>query len=191
MPEYRRAYVPGGTYFLTIATHLRRPILGPEENVRALRTAMKQVMNETPFQIPAAVILPDHVHFLWTLPRGDTNYSGRVGRMKILFTRSMRTCHETSEKVSLSRERHRESHFWQRRFWEHVVSDEEQFEQSLNYIHYNPVKHQHVTCPHLWPYSSFRNWVASGLYLKEWGCSCDNRSWVIPETLQHFAEAGE
>ena len=89
MPNYRRAYVPGGTVFLTVVTDRRAPILHGTDNVARLRRALAQVMREAPFRILAAVVLPDHAHFLWSLPRGDADYSRRVGRMKVLFTRSL------------------------------------------------------------------------------------------------------
>ena len=89
MPNYRRAYVPGGTVFLTVLTYRREPVLAGRDNVARLRTALRQVMREAPFRIPAAVVLPDHAHFLWSLPRGDADDPRRVGRMKALFTRSL------------------------------------------------------------------------------------------------------
>jgi putative transposase len=95
------------------------------------------------------------------------------------------------ESRSESRRKHRESGFWQRRFWEHVVTDEEDFEQYLNYIHYNPVKHGLVTCPHLWSFSSFRKWVGKGLYPENWGCSCAGRVFENPANVKRSIEAGE
>ena len=191
MPDYRRAYVPGGTFFLTIVTHGRVPILGSREGVARLRRALRRVMLERPFRVPAAVVLPDHVHFLWSLPRGDTDYSRRVGRMKVLFTRSVREGRGSPAPVSDSRRKHRESDVWQRRFWEHVVDDEEDFERFLDYMHYNPVKHGLVTCPHQWPFSSFGKWVKSGLYPIEWGCSCQGRQPALPAMINDGVEAGE
>jgi putative transposase len=191
MPNYRRAYEPGGTYFLTIATYQRLPLLGPPQAVTCLRSALGEVMREAPFQIPAAVILPDHIHFLWSLPRGDADYSGRVGRMKVRFTRSIREAGSPPPDVSPSRRRHRESDVWQRRFWEYTVRDEPDFERLLDYIHYNPVRHGLATCPHRWPFSSFRKWVRSGLYSAEWGCSCRGRRPNLPVTVDDGADAGE
>jgi len=189
MPNYRRAYVPGGTFFLTVVTHHRNSIFSEPENIQRLRNALKEVMREAPFQIPAAVVLPDHMHFLWCLPRGDRDYSRRVGRMKVLFTRSLGHTVESYPVGSASRRKHRESEIWQRRFWEHTIADEEDFERHLDYIHYNPVKHGLVACAHLWPYSSFSRWVQAGYYNPEWGCCCDDRRPKPPADLDH--EAGE
>jgi REP-associated tyrosine transposase len=191
MPDYRRFHLPGSTVFLTIVTHERAPIFGHEANVARLREAIRQVMQETPFQIPAAVVLPDHMHFLWSLPQGDADYSRRVGRMKVAVTQSMHVGGRHSSGVSRSREKHRESEVWQRRFWEHTIRDEDDFERHVHYIHYNPVKHGYVACPHLWPYSSFARWVRSGLYDQVWGCRCDGRIPILPAMAELDARAGE
>jgi putative transposase len=187
MSDYRRAYVPGGTFFLTLVTYDRTPLFTTPERVEQLRAALNCVMQESPFTIPAAVVLPDHIHFLWTLPAGDTDYSRRVGRMKVLFTRSLH--HELSPEAGDSRRKHRESDIWQRRFWEHTIADEDDFERHLDYIHYNPVKHKLVPCAHVWPYSSFARWVRAGRYEAEWGCCCGDRRPRPPVNLNH--DAGE
>jgi putative transposase len=170
MPNYRRYWVPGGTYFFTLATYQRRPIFAPPENVQRLREAVAAVRRELPFEFVAGVILPDHMHFLWTLPPSDHDYSKRIGKVKAGFTKSLPR--PTPPGLPISRQRHGESDVWQRRFWEHTVTDMDELEVFLNYIHFNPVKHGHARCPHLWPASSFSKWVASGLYASGWGCSC-------------------
>jgi putative transposase len=180
MPEYRRAYVPGGTFFLTLVTYQRIPLFSESENICRLRLAIAKTRTERPFKITGAVILPDHIHFLWTLPSDDTNYSYRVSRFKILFTRMIRGKPSLPQNVSASRRKHRESNVWQRRFWEHVIRDESDMEKHLDYIHYNPVKHGLVCCPHLWEYSSFSRWVKTGRYRDDWGCICGGRKAKIP-----------
>ena len=191
MPNYRRARVPGGTYFLTIVTYRRRPILADAGDLDCLRLALKQVMREAPFEILAAVVLPDHIHFLWNLPRGDVDYSRRVGRMKVHFTRSMSGTGCRTSSTNRSRREHRERAVWQRRFWEHTIEDEEDFERHLDYIHYNPVKHDLVSCPHLWPYSSFIRWVRTGHYPDDWGCCCGGRTVSIRDLGGVDETAGE
>lgn len=190
MPNYRRAYVPGGTVFLTVVTYRREPVLAGG-NVAHLRRALRQVMREAPFLIPAAVVLPDHAHFLWVLPRGDADYPRRLGRMKALFTRSLPGRGVVAPGVSRSRHRHRESDVWQRRYWEHTVDGEEEFEGLLDYIHYNPVSHGHASCPHRWPFSSFGKWVRGGLYPEHWGCRCDGRTPPLPARIRFGEMAGE
>src|SRR5690606_23375178 len=87
MSEYHRNFVPGGTYFFTVVTHGRQPLFSSERNVQALRASLRAVQAERPFTFHAGVVLPDHLHFLWSLPHGDHDYSKRIGRMKVFFTR--------------------------------------------------------------------------------------------------------
>ncbi len=180
MSNYRRLYVPGGTYFFTIVTYQRRPYFANSDNVNKLRTAVATVKKEMPFNIFGAVILPNHLHFLWVLPPNDKNYSKRIGHIKTLFTKSFRGNNALPKTVSISRQKHRESNVWQRRFWEHTIQDESELETYLNYIHYNPVKHGLVSCPHLWSYSSFHSWVQKDGYSSSWGCVCQGKLDQIP-----------
>jgi putative transposase len=180
MPEYRRAYVPGGTFFFTLVTYQRQPLFEDPKNISRLRTAVATTKAEMPFEIVGAVVLPDHLHFLWTLPPKDSAYSRRLTRLKTLFTWSLRGRGVSLENISNSRRKHRESNVWQRRFWEHVITDEIDLQNHLDYIHYNPVKHGLVSCPHLWEYSSFHNWVKKGRYYLDWGCTCVGRQPELP-----------
>ena len=191
MPEYRRAYVPGGTFFLTLVTYHRTPLFSDPENISRLRRAIAKTRTERPFEITGAVVLPEHIHFLWTLPPDDSDYSQRVSRMKILFTRSLRGRRSLPQNVSASRRKHRESDVWQRRFWEHTIGDEADLEKHLDYIHYNPVKHGLVSCPHKWEYSSFRKWLERGNYEANWGCSCDGRQPQVPDFAEIAQKVGE
>jgi putative transposase len=174
MPNYRRVYVPGGTYFLTLVTYCRRPLFKEPSNINTLRSAIAKVKAQKPFEIIAAVILPDHLHFIWQLPSDDSDYSQRISRLKVLFTRSFKTNQSSSWEISASRLKHRESDVWQRRFWEHLIKDERDLQQHLDYVHYNPVKHGLVSCPHLWEYSSFSKWVRNDRYTPDWCCVCRN-----------------
>ena len=173
MPNYRRWYVPGGTYFFTIVTYQRQPIFANYENIYLLRKAIATVKKEMPFTIIAAVVLPDHLHFIWQLPPKDSAYSKRIGKMKVLFTQSLPKLDIPHQENSFSSIKHRESNVWQRRFWEHTIRDAEDLEKYLNYIHYNPVKHNLVSCPHLWQYSSFHSWVKNKGLDCNWGCVCN------------------
>ncbi|HLP87220.1 MAG TPA: transposase [Nostocaceae cyanobacterium] len=181
MSQYRRSRVPGGTYFITLVTYNRIPLFSESENVSLLRTAISQTRTERPFEITAAVVLPDHIHFLWTLPPDDADYSQRVSRLKVLFTRSFQGKQSLPVNISASRRKHRESNIWQRRFWEHTIQDENDLQIHLDYIHYNPVKHGLVSCPHLWKYSSFHRWVEKDKYQVSWGCCCDGRQSLAPD----------
>lgn len=180
MSKYRRFYDPGSCIFLTIATHQRRPLFAEAQNIYKLRLATAKMKAEMPVNIIAAVVLPDHIHFLWQLPKDDWDYSKRVGRMKALFSKSLGDVGYEAESLSLSRVKHREKGIWQRRFWEHTIRDEADLEAHINYIHYNPVKHGLVACPHQWLSSSFHRWVEQENLSNDWGCVCDGRKAKLP-----------
>jgi putative transposase len=182
MPDYRRRCVAGGTYFFTLCTYDRRPIFSDASMIEHLRGAVRSVQLEQPFELVAAVVLPDHVHWLWTMPEGDAEYSKRMGRIKALFTKmvddaALGGAHPTATARSPSRARHREGNVWQRRFWEHAIRDQDDFN---NHIHFNPVKHGLVRCPHQWNASSFSRWVAGEAYPKDWCCVCEGATAAVP-----------
>ncbi|MDG4597351.1 MAG: transposase [Candidatus Contendobacter sp.] len=163
MTAYRRHRVSGGTYFFTVNLAKRdRRLL--TEHIGALRDAFRRVRAAHPFRIEAIVVLPDHLHTLWTLPAGDHDFSLRWRQLKSAFSRAV----ETGEPLSTSRARKRERGIWQRRFWEHATRDEEDFSRHVDYIHYNPVKHGHVKSVVEWPYSSFHRHVGWGVYPADW-----------------------
>ena len=182
MSEYRRAHVPGSSVFITMVTYQRQKLFVAAENIDKLRQACATTISEKPFAIEAAVILPEHIHFLWRLPPDDSDYSYRVGRMKVLFTRALRGVNVLPNDVSESRRKHRESDVWQRRFYEHTIRDEVDLRRHLDYLHFNPVKHRLVKCVHEWEYSSFHRSVRRGEYEREWGCQCRNNQFS-PEVV--------
>ncbi len=169
MPDYRRWYVPGGTYFFTVVTHRRQPILTAEFARKCLRDAMNDEFALRPVTVVAVVLLPDHLHTIWTLPAEDADYSLRWQRIKERFTRSYLAGGGTEAPTSSSRSARRERGVWQRRFWEHLVRDEDDLKGCADYIHWNPVKHGVAKSPGAYPYSSFSRWVESGDYQPEWG----------------------
>lgn len=147
--EYRRARVAGGCYFFTVALADRsRDLL--VAHINELRAAFKTVKTLHPFTINAMVILPEHLHCLWTLPEHDDNYSARWMLIKRHF--SLNT--PKTETIKSTRLRKRERGIWQRRFWEHCIRDERDFNNHIEYIHNNPIKHGYVTHAQAWPYSS-------------------------------------
>jgi putative transposase len=121
---------------------------------------------ERPFAIDAIVVLPDHVHTIMTLPSHDADFSGRWRRIKSLFTKAAVAAGATAE-----RNRKGEYSIWQRRFWEHTIRNEKDFERHVDYIHFNPVKHGLVRRVCDWPYSSFHRYVRSGLLPEDWAGS--------------------
>jgi putative transposase len=171
MPNYRRFTVPGATVFFTVVTYERRPFLVEPLARRCLRDAIAAVRERHPIEVRAIVLLPDHLHAIWTLPKGDSDYSMRWRRIKEEFTERFLAEGGTESQRSSSRVERKERGVWQRRFWEHTIEDDDDFERHVDYIHYNPVKHGLVTCPRDWPYSSFSRWVRQGDYAPEWGCT--------------------
>ncbi len=159
MSQYRRCYQPGGNYFFTLVTDRRRPLFANPESVKQFKTAMNKVKKKYPFSLNAIVILPDHLHCLWKLPENDKDFSTRWRLIKRYFSMEIKT----------SINQRKEKEVWQRRFWEHTIRDENDWEKHMDYIHYNPVKHGLVTSPGDWKHSSFNYWVEKGIYEKNWG----------------------
>ena len=175
MPNWRRAYVPGGTFFFTVVTDRRVPIFGHPAARAILGSLLRRCQLKWPFEINAIVLLPDHLHAIWSLPSGDTAYPTRWGWIKKEFTKNWRSVGGGEQAVSPGRERDRRSGIWQAKYWEHTLEDEDDFERHFDYVHYNPVKHSLVRCPHEWPWSSFHRWVDAGVYDRHWACSEDAR----------------
>ncbi len=157
MPNYRRLYISGACYFFTLVTHQRTPILN-KHALPHLKASLLSASMRMPFRIPAIVVLPDHLHCLWSLPSGDVDYSRRWQFIKASFTRRIK---RADENISLP--------IWQKRYWEHLIRDEEDFQRHLDYIHFNPVKHGYAIRPIDYPWSSFRSHVGRGYYPVDWG----------------------
>jgi REP-associated tyrosine transposase len=162
MVQYRRNFVPGGTYFFTI-TLADRKSSALVDQINALRMAFRIVRHERPFTVDAIVILPDHLHAIWTLPSGDSDFSGRWKRIKGHFTHSL-----VAGGLRVSRRPNGEYLLWQRRFWEHTIRNERDFERHVDYVHFNPLKHKLVSRARDWPYSSFHLYVRRGLLPADW-----------------------
>ena len=167
MPEYRRAYAEGGTFFYTVVTYKRYPIFADEAAITRLQGCFRSVMFDLPYSTDAMVILPDHLHCIWTLPQGDADFSVRWKRIKAAFTRGYTGARRSS--VSESMHTKNEGGVWQRRFWEHRIRDERDFNLHCDYIHYNPVKHGLASLPIEWKHSSFGEFVERGVYSPTWG----------------------
>jgi len=169
MSNWRRSHVPGGTFFFTLVTYQRQPILTMPAARALLREVTLECRGKWPFDIIAIVLLPDHLHALWQLPDGDTDYSKRWGWMKKEFTKRWLAGGGIEKPISESRRNNRRRGVWQRKFWEHTVRDQRDFERHMDYIHYNPVKHGVVSRVSDWPWSSFHRLVRDGAYPLDWG----------------------
>ncbi len=170
---YRRANTPGSSYFFTVVTYRRQKILCDEQVRNALRVATKAVQSERPFTIDAWVLLPDHLHCLWTLPAGDADFSMRWGLIKRRVSLVCGEDYKRTEWLSSSKKKHRESTLWQRRFWEHQIRDQNDFNRHLDYIHYNPVKHGLCKRPNQWPYSTLHRYIKAAKYPEDWAVQDD------------------
>ena len=162
MVQYRRNFIAGGTYFFTV-TLVDRRSNALVDHIAALRDAFRTVRRERPFTIEAIVVLPDHLHAILTLPSGDADFSSRWRRVKGHFSNAL-----IDAGVQMARARNGDLALWQRRFWEHTIRDENDFERYVDYIHFNPVKHGLVQRVRDWPHSSFHRYVQQGLLPEDW-----------------------
>ena len=154
MPNYVRARVPGGTYFFTLASRNRQSCLVEAELRAALRSAIESTRPRWPFTVDVWVLLPDHLHCIWTLPENDHQFSNRWSSIKRLTTQALGRS------------------VWQARFWEHAIRDERDYAAHVDYVHWNPVKHGHARRAIDWPYSTFHRYLKQGIYTADW---CDMR----------------
>ncbi len=163
MPDYRRNRVAGGTYFFTVNLLDRdRPLL--VQHIDLLRQSVRRVRELMPFHIDAWVVLPEHLHTLWTLPEGDADFPRRWQAIKMAFSERV----AAGEALSASWRSRGERGIWQRRYWEHTIRNDRDYAIHMDYIHFNPVKHGLVTEVAAWPFSSFHKSVAMGLYPAAW-----------------------
>jgi putative transposase len=178
MSDYRRYFVPGGTFFFTLVTERRAPAFADATARAVLGSAMRRCFQRRPVDMVAVVLLPDHLHALWTLPHGDSDYCERWRWIKREFTREWLAMGGQEQARNQARIHERRRGVWQRRYWEHTIRNEADFEAHFDYIHYNPVKHGLVRRPCDWQWSSFHRWVRAGHYHVDWGAQ--TRTLVLP-----------
>ena len=168
MPNYIRWREDGASYFFTVVTYRRRELFLEAHARRILRRAFVSVRQSNPFDMFACVLLPDHLHCIWTLPDGDDDFPFRWGNIKRLFTGEFLASGGNVLPVSADRMKHRERGVWQARYWEHRIRDETDWLRHRDYIHLNPVKHGLVGAPRQWPWSSFHRHVQLGWLDPNW-----------------------
>jgi len=168
--RYRRACVPGGSYFFTVVTHQRHKLFTSDAPVNLLRSAFRAVMRKYPFSIDAIVVLPDHLHCIWTLPPGDADFALRWRLIKTAFTKQCPPEWD-AENPDNACTCKGQRYVWQRRYWEHLIRDEADFWAHVDYIHYNPVRHQYASRPVDWAWSSFGLYVQRGVLTSDWGAT--------------------
>lgn len=163
--NYRRLRIPGGCYFFTVTTQDRQPLL--LEHYERLLRSISLTQLRRPFEMDGFVVLPDHLHMIWTLPPDDADFSTRWMQIKRQFSIGLE-----GGIVNTSKQRKRERGIWQRRFWEHHIRDAHDWRRHMDFIHYDPVKHSHCAAPRDWPFSSFRILADKGWYDETWGTIC-------------------
>ena len=191
MSDYRRRYVPGGSYFFTLVTYRRRNLFSSPLARQLLRDAIRHCRRLRPFNIDAVVLLPDHMHLMMTLPAGDLDYSQRWNHIKRQFTMQWRKAGGQAAYVTPAQAKKREKGVWQARYWEQAIADEDDFANHFDYTHFNPVKHGHVDCPHQWSWSSFHRYVRLGVYEQNWACQQLQREAMIERLDNLSQEMGE
>src|SRR5215203_4056356 len=164
MSSYRRARLEGGTFFFTV-TLAQRPSDLLVSQIDLLRKAYSSVQKQYPFETIAICILPDHLHAIWSLPEGGSDFALRWNLIKSRFSRKL----PPASSRSLSKISKREKGIWQRRYWEHTIRDKNDLTRHIHYVHFNPLKHGLVTRVCDWPHSSFHQYVARGELPADWG----------------------
>lgn len=167
MPDYRRARHPGGTYFFTVNTLQRQGNDLLTRHIALLRNVVRDVRRRHPFTIHGWVVLPEHMHCVIELPVGDSDFATRWRLIKADFSKQL----PVNERRSAARRARGERGIWQRRYWEHLIRDEADFQAHMDYLHFNPVKHGHVNRVADWPYSTFHRQVEAGVYPQDWAGS--------------------
>jgi putative transposase len=160
--------VGAGSWFFTVNLHDRRSS-ALTDRIDALREATRWTLEHYPFHIDAFVVLPEHIHALWSLPAGETDFSTRWRMIKSRFARSI----PNDEPRSLVRQARGERSIWQRRFWEHLIKDEADYARHIEYCYINPLKHGLVRRVQDWPHSSFHRDVRAGIFPEDWAGEMD------------------
>jgi putative transposase len=175
MPNYRRYFVAGGCYFFTVNLLERQRTL-LTDHIDLLRDSVRRVKVLYPFHIDAWVVLPDHMHAIWTLPPDTDDFPVRWRLIKLLFSKGL----PRTERLSSVRRNRAERGIWQRRYWEHTITTERDYAQHVDYVHVNPLKHGHVKRVCDWPYSSFHRYVRDGILPMDW-CGDVEGSLNVPD----------
>ncbi|MDR0771044.1 MAG: transposase [Burkholderiales bacterium] len=168
--EYRRAWQVGGTYFFTVNLAERKRTL-LVDHIEELRNTVRKVKQAHPFDILAWVVLPDHLHAIWTLPDDDADFATRWRLVKAGFSRNL----PQGERISDARRRKGERGLWQRRYWEHLIVDEDDLQRHMDYVHINPVKHGYVLRASEWPYSSIHRCIRQGGLPEDWATEKEDK----------------
>ena len=172
MVNYRRNRVAGGTFFFTVNLFDRRKTI-LLDHVDLLRRIVIDVKTKLPFVIDAMVVLPDHWHAVWTMPPHDFNYAKRLRLVKARFTKEI-----LQTGVNIAKDDRCEYKLWQKRYWEHTIRNDRDFEVHVNYVHINPVNHGYVARAIDWPHSTIHRYLKRRMLAKDWVCVPNNGDFV-------------
>jgi len=153
MANYKRLFLERHSYYLTIVTHRRNPIL--IDNIDILRESFRESKKYYKYVIDAIVILPDHIHMIIT-PKNTIDYPKIVRAIKYNFSVGC-DCHRTdikNEEQSQSRYKRGLTPIWQKRYYEHTLRNEKDYVRCLEYMKNNPIKHGLVENSKDWRYLS-------------------------------------
>lgn len=165
MSNFKRYFQDNNIVFITLVTYNRQPIL--IENINFLRESL--INPKYNYKIIAGVVLPDHIHVL--IQNDNANeFSKLISSIKVSFSKHFPLNTEQTEKQLLRREKG----IWQRKYYDHIIRNEEDFNKHLDYIHYNPIKHGYVNCAKEWEYSSFKKFFKLGYYEENW-CNFEDK----------------
>ncbi len=165
MPNYRRAWHTGGTWFFTVNLLHRGANDLLVRHIDLLRDCVQTVKRAHGFHIYAWTVLPDHLHWILELPGGDTDFALRWRLIKLMFSRALpKTEHRSARRVRAG-----ERGIWQRRFWEHLIRDHQDFAAHMNYVYTNPVKHGLVTAVRDWQQSTFYRGMCAMGFIRQIG----------------------
>jgi putative transposase len=171
MPRYKRVWRAGGTYFFTLTLNNRHNNDLLTRHIDSLRTVVNGVRERYPFEILAWVVLPEHMHFIIELPVDDADFAVRLRLIKMGFSKSI----PKTERLTKSRESRGERGVWQRRYWEHLIRDDQDYQTHFDYVHFNPVKHGLAKRVVDWPYSTFHKYVRCEVYPSTWAADFVDR----------------
>ena len=169
MPDYLRAWRPGGTFFFTVNLLQRQDNDLLTRHIEVLRRVVRDVKRRHPFVIHGWVVLPEHLHCIIELPPGDADFALRWRLIKMDFSKAM----PHTERRNVSRQKRGERGIWQRRYWEHLIRDDADFRAHMDYVHINPVKHGLVKRVADWPHSTFHRLLQVGTYPADWAGGCE------------------
>lgn len=168
MPTYVRWREKGASYFFTVVTYRRRRIFSEPASRSLLRTAIESVRERLPFGIQAFVLLPDHLHCIWSLPENDDDFPKRWQQIKGRFSHDYLAAGGCDRTITAQHQQQKRRGIWQPRYWEHRIRDEADYFRYRDYVHLNPVKHGYVEEPGEWPWSSFHHFVQNNWLDPQW-----------------------